>query len=523
MSTTAMISTGINELDQRLGGLVPGRYYLLTGTPGAGKTSACLHFLTEGLRAGERCAILTQENPDDLFAQAEFVGYDLREAVADESLVLLQYRLDFSDNYARAGNPRALVNEFMGVIGDDRPQRLVVDSIVPFIQAGGVIHGAVNSLIQMMEETQATAYFTVPGDLGDSFYARLYDPVVSGTAGILHFEMDHGDIRRISIRKIRQTPASTEPLQFVIRAGLGIVGLTPTAPAPASAAPGAATAVAGGAPGATSTTNRVALVNSGGFLGGELYTSLDRTYTLDTFASEAEALPAVCHGYDCVLVAVDPVSADATLSFVRSVRRSSGVPMVLLSEGEGLRGSTRTRALRAGADEFLVLGESGQGLLARIEGARARGHRDTLQRLRPERLLVQPRDDAGRALVLPEEEILRAVRHHLKASAHPFFALVRLAVPADLLDVTWDVLCRGLRLDDGDLIARGTGRNELVLYLHDISRRHARELLTRVFAADPRLEAVEVQVDHYPADMPRLQPWLGAGEARGTEVVQAAG
>lgn len=515
MSTTAMISTGINELDQRLGGLVPGRYYLLTGTPGAGKTSACLHFLTEGLRAGERCAILTQENPDDLFAQSEFVGHDLREAVADESLVLLQYRLDFSDNYARAGNPRALVNEFMGVIGDDRPQRLVVDSIVPFIQAGGVIHGAVNSLIQMMEETQATAYFTVPGDLGDSFYARLYDPVVSGTAGILHFEMDHGDIRRICIRKIRQTPASTEPLQFVIRAGLGIVGLAPAAPpsAPASVP----------APDTTPAANRVALVNSGGFLGGELYASLEHAYALDTFASEAEALPMVCNGYDCVLVAVDPVSADTTLSFVRSVRRTSGVPMVLLSEGEGLRGSTRTRALRAGADEFLVLGESGQGLLARIEGARARGHRDTLQRLRPERLLVQPRDDAGRPLVLPEEEILRAVRHHLKASAHPFFALVRLRVPADLLDVTWDALCRGLRLDDGDLIARGTARNELVLYLHDISRRHARELLTRVFAVDPRLDAVDVQVDHYPADMPRLQPWLGGGEARGTEVVQAAG
>jgi hypothetical protein len=113
------------------------------------------------------------------------------------------------------------------------------------------------------------------------------------------------------------------------------------------------------------------------------------------------------------------------------------------------------------------------------------------------------------------------VKHHLKASAHPFFALVRLQVPADLLDVTWETLCRGLRLDDGDLIARGTARNGLVLYLHDISRRHARELLARVFAADPRLEAVEVQVDHYPADMSRLRPWLG--EARGTEAVQAVG
>src|SRR5215213_11540453 len=76
--TAGTISTGITELDQRLGGVTPGRYYLLTGTPGAGKTSACLHFLAEGLRAGETCAILTQENADDLFAQAHFLGHDFQ-------------------------------------------------------------------------------------------------------------------------------------------------------------------------------------------------------------------------------------------------------------------------------------------------------------------------------------------------------------------------------------------------------------------------------------------------------------
>jgi hypothetical protein len=47
-----------------------------------------------------------------------------------------------------------------------------------------------------------------------------------------------------------------------------------------------------------------------------------------------------------------------------------------------------------------------------------------------------------------------------------------------------------------------------VLYLHDISRRHARELLSRIFAADPRFDDVDVAVDHYPADAPRVDAWL---------------
>jgi KaiC/GvpD/RAD55 family RecA-like ATPase len=504
-SDSGTVSTGISELDQRLGGLTPGRYYLLTGTPGAGKTSACLHFLAEGLRAGEPCAILTQENPDDLFAQAQFIGQDFRRAVADESLALLQYRLDFSDNYSRVGNPRAVAREMIEVLGPNRPRRLVVDSILPFIQAGGAMHGAATSLVHMMEELQACAYFTVPGDLGDSFYARLYDPLVSGTAGVLHFEILHDDVRQVSIRKIRQAPASTEPLRFLIRAGLGIVEIPD------------------GAPGVEVVTNerRVALVNSGGFLGGDLFASLARAYELDTFTSTDEALAQVANGYALVLVAVDPVTADSALSFVRAVRRTSGVPIVLVSHADGLRAVTKSRAVRAGADDFLAIEESAHGLLSRIEAARARGPRDTETRLRPERLFVQPRDAGQRPVPLPEEEIARAVRHHVSTAEHPFFALVRLKAPENVLDLAWQALTRGLRLADGDLIAHGERSGEVVIYLHDISRRHARELLSRIFAADPRFDTVDVRVDHYPADAPRIDAWLA--ESRSPEAAPLAG
>lgn len=494
MSGNTTVLTGISELDQRLGGLVPGRYYLLTGTPGAGKTSACLHFIAEGLRRGEPCAILSQENPDDLFAQAQFIGYDLRRAVADETLALLQYRLDFADNYSRVGNPRAVSRELVEILGGTRPTRLVVDSILPFIQAGGAAYGAATSLLHLMDELQATAYFTVPGDLGDSFYARLYDPLVSGTAGIMHFEMHRDDVRQVSIRKIRHAPATTEPLRFVIRPGLGIVEIADRGIA---------------ARHAPEHERRVALVNSGGFLGGELFASLERAYDLSTFSSIDDALPRMGDGYALVVLAVDPVTADHVLSFVRTVRETSGVPIVLVSHADGLRSVTRTRAMRAGADEFLAIDDMPpHELLSRIEAARARGPQNTEQRLRPERLLLQPRTPDGPPVPLPLEEMARAVRRHLSTAEHPFFALIRLQTPRDLADQAWDTLTRGLRLDDGDLVARSSSRGEYVLYLHDISRRHARELLARIFATDPRFDAVDVVVDHYPADAARIEGWL---------------
>src|SRR4051812_38428313 len=120
--TQATVSTGISELDQRLGGLSAGRYYLLTGTPGAGKTSACLHFIAEGLRHGESCAILTQENADDLFAQAQFLGHDFQTAAEDGQLIVLQYRLDFSNNYSRVGNPKIVARELIASLEGATPK-----------------------------------------------------------------------------------------------------------------------------------------------------------------------------------------------------------------------------------------------------------------------------------------------------------------------------------------------------------------------------------------------------------------
>ena len=44
---------GIPGLDEILhGGLIPSRLYLVDGNPGAGKTTLALHFLREGVRAG---------------------------------------------------------------------------------------------------------------------------------------------------------------------------------------------------------------------------------------------------------------------------------------------------------------------------------------------------------------------------------------------------------------------------------------------------------------------------------------
>ena len=64
------MSTGVVAVDTMLmGGLLPGRPYLIVGPSGTGKTSLALQFLIDGVRRGERCLLVTLEEPPNEIRQ----------------------------------------------------------------------------------------------------------------------------------------------------------------------------------------------------------------------------------------------------------------------------------------------------------------------------------------------------------------------------------------------------------------------------------------------------------------------
>ena len=61
---TGTCSTGIFELDQKLGGGLPaGSTVLLVGSSGSGKTTLCMEFLANGAKIGDRGVFFTITEP----------------------------------------------------------------------------------------------------------------------------------------------------------------------------------------------------------------------------------------------------------------------------------------------------------------------------------------------------------------------------------------------------------------------------------------------------------------------------
>jgi circadian clock protein KaiC len=134
MPAATFVSTGVEGLDHILkGGLPAGRFHLVQGDPGAGKTTLGLQFLLEGVRRGEKVLYVTlSETREELVVVAESHGWDISRlpvfelAAGVEYLNLAEQNTLFEPSEVELAEVmRALLAEFERV----QPVRVVFDSL----------------------------------------------------------------------------------------------------------------------------------------------------------------------------------------------------------------------------------------------------------------------------------------------------------------------------------------------------------------------------------------------------------
>lgn len=486
-----VVSTGIGALDARLGTLITGRHYLLTGAPGTGKTTAGLHFIMEGLENGESCALLTQDDPEDLFTHGDYIGYDFRDAVRDGRLALLQFRVDFLRRYSRLMNPELVFEELTEMLTEDgvRPTRLVLDSVAPFLEGGHVANDLIDGLGAFLKDWQGTTYLMIPGELRESGNRRLYDRVVSSAAGIFHIERLGGSRRELSISKLRQKAHQTDPFSFAIQPGGGIVEERPAWDAEALPA---------------ELRRRALVLDEHDAIPASFTNAMGSSFSVERFRSLESGFSEIAAGrYGILVLGLDPYNPNTTLDLAYSLRKAgNGAPILFVAPRTGLRGSTRARALRAGADDFVTTDASPVEMLERIDAASGRGHRP-----RDRGLLApspnQPIADDGGHRLMDGDELRLALGDILAQPTPPLFALILLR-PTAGSERAWSVLREQVRIEDGDMVAQ-IEDGQLVVYLGHVDPGTASELARRL------AESHDGPVDmlRFPADRAEIENRLG--------------
>ena len=447
MSTLS--KSGIAPLDERLGGIIPNRGYVLTGAPGSGKSIACLEFLNAALDEGGTAALLTHDDPSDLLDQGSYLGLDLATPLAEERLVIIRYQLDFARKFARTADPAVAFAELTRLMGERTPQRIAVDSISPIVEAGSASGACVTALLDFLEQLKVTSLLTHPGDLAGRFDRRL-EPLTRRAAAIFHLSVARDRTGTLEIQKIRYPVASTMPISFVIRPGVGIVTAGDGLARRANDIP-------------ADTQRKLLVLTQQNSFPAELLKALRGRFDVAVRERAESAFAQLAQSsVGAVLLNVRRDSMNDALALVRQLRLGgSRSPIAFVTEFT-LRSHDRARALRAGADDFFVALHPAEFLL-RVESLVQRGRSTATVTAEPILATVEGADGSH---VLDETTFKSVVQAHADDDALAFFTLLRLESSVGgpgTTDALATLAARQIRAEGGDLVGRVDGAVAVLL------------------------------------------------------------
>jgi KaiC/GvpD/RAD55 family RecA-like ATPase/CheY-like chemotaxis protein len=493
--TQPVSRSGIAPIDDRLGGLMPGRPHLLSGPTGSGKTAICLAFVGVALREGGSAALLTQDDPHDLLAQAADLGIDLKRVAATGRFALLCYQRGFAARFARALSAEPVFDELARLIGPGAPDHLAVDSITPFLDGDSASGSGIAALAHVLGRLRATTLVTYPGDVRDHYDRRL-EPLITRCAAVLHLSAYGEGIRRMDVVKARQRLWSDSPAFFTIRPGRGVVALDG--------------GVAPGDPGAVGLFRRqILLVPGVDGLPEDFAGALDAAFAVWTHGSVTAPVPdALSPDLGAVIVAArwDAI-ADAAM-FLRQLRHvGNRTPVILVTRGD-VRSSDRARALLTGFDEVVADAAGPEEFIARVAAVVRRGRSAAVPVVAPEEASSPGQSSDGPAVVLDEIRFRVAVETAAHGNRSQVFSVLLLNPEEGELDALATLVARTMRGGSGDFV--GVVGDRVAVYLGGTRRMDTTPFVRRVTEAWRRTGRRDLRITQlaYPADRDRLRAAL---------------
>jgi len=128
MAPNPLIATGIEPVDQLMGGLHQRSIYLVHGE--SSETSIFgIRFVIEGLKRGETAALIMGYSPEDAIRRFALLGYDCLEDIYAGRLVILEYTDDTIEQIATVSEFAPVLRELEWLLGETKPSRIFFDPV----------------------------------------------------------------------------------------------------------------------------------------------------------------------------------------------------------------------------------------------------------------------------------------------------------------------------------------------------------------------------------------------------------
>lgn len=346
-----MANTGLSELDSRVGGLEDGRDYLAYGKVGTGKSSFGIGFLAEGLRSGERVALITRRPPDLVIDHARALGFDFESPIRGDRLIVFEYVEGVFENANALRDHPQIVKEFEPVLKQAGARRVVIDPVIPLLAtatpSAATFRG--RALLQSLASLRSTNLCII--DLPEG--AASVDSCQELFHGLLRFEagMDVDSAPTIHVER------SSSPLWKAGRHSVFELSAYRRRDGEAR-----------------TTNGRILLVDSGDDR-ERLREILSQDYDVTVATDIVDVMPMVTtHPPDLAIIDKE-VSHNRGLELCRALRKSrTGLPILVVGRYVR-RVRDRVEILASGADTYLERPLDGRLLALEISGLLKRGSR----------------------------------------------------------------------------------------------------------------------------------------------------
>ncbi|MFY9570728.1 MAG: response regulator [Blastocatellia bacterium] len=198
-----MIVSGIEPIDELLGGLERGELYLVHGEA-SGKSLFGIKFLIEGLKRGENGALVIRYPPEDAVRRFALLGYDCLEDVYSGRLVILEYSDDIIQRIGKLRELTPVLRELEWLLGETRPQRLIFDPVTSVLT--GVEGNLEAPALDFAEWARSFGATVILANDSNTEVTASFTPLVAESFRFYVKEAGEGTIRFLAFEKSSTVP-----------------------------------------------------------------------------------------------------------------------------------------------------------------------------------------------------------------------------------------------------------------------------------------------------------------------------